>query len=64
MFWLGIIILCIYTIVGLEVIVGSRKIRFLRDISPATSEHLPIVSIIVAARNEERKIRAVHCFRC
>ena len=58
MFWLGIIILSVYTIVGLEVLIGSRKIRFLRDIAPAASGPLPSVSIIVAARNEERNIGA------
>lgn len=57
MFWLGIIIVSIYTIVGLELAIGSRKIRFLRDISPAANSPLPSVSIIVAARNEERNIR-------
>jgi len=56
-FWLGIITLAIYTIVGLELVIGSRKIRFLRDISPAANGPLPSVSIIVAARNEARNIR-------
>ena len=58
MFWLGIIILFIYLIVGLEVAIGSRKIRFLRDIDPSSENLRPSVSIIVAARNEERNIRA------
>jgi hypothetical protein len=53
MFWLGIIILSIHLIVGLEVTIGSRKIRFLRDINPSLENLLPSVSIIVAARNEE-----------
>ena len=57
MFWLGIIILFIYLIVGLEVTIGSRKIRFLRDINPNSENLRPSVSIIVAARNEERHIR-------
>ena len=58
MFWLGIIILSIYVIVGLEVTIGSRQIHFLRDVNPSTENLLPSVSIVVAARNEERNIRA------
>ena len=57
LFWLGISILIVYTLIGLEVAIGSRKIFFLRDIS-STSETSPSVSIVVAARNEERNIRA------
>ncbi|TNF50897.1 MAG: glycosyltransferase [Deltaproteobacteria bacterium] len=57
MFWLGIIILSIYVIVGREVTLGSRKIRFLIDVSPNKETLLPTVSIVVAARNEERNIR-------
>jgi glycosyltransferase involved in cell wall biosynthesis len=57
MFWLGIIILSIYIIVGLDVTIGSRRIRFLKDIIPDTKNSFPPVSIIVAARNEERNIR-------
>jgi len=57
LFWLGISILIVYTLVGLEVAIGSRKIFFLRDIS-ATTATSPSVSIIVAARNEQRNIRA------
>ena len=58
MFWLGIIILSIYVIVGLEVTIGSRQIHFLRDVNTSTDNLLPSVSIVVAARNEERNIRA------
>lgn len=57
MFWLGILIMASYLIVGLELTIGSRKIRFLRDISSSATDSLPSVSIIIAARNEERNIR-------
>lgn len=57
MFWLGIIILATYVICGLEVTRGSRTIRFLKDISLSATGSLPSVSIVVAARNEERNIR-------
>jgi glycosyltransferase involved in cell wall biosynthesis len=57
MFWLGIIILSIYIIVGLDVTIGSRRIHFLKDVTPETKNSFPPTSIIVAARNEERHIR-------
>lgn len=57
LFWLGVSVLIVYTLIGLEVAIGSRKIFFLRDIIPS-SETSPSVSIVVAARNEERNIRA------
>ena len=47
----------------LDAAVGARRIRNLRDIQPLTprlpgGENLPLVSVIVAARNEERGIEA------
>jgi len=57
LFWLGISILIVYTLIGLEVAIGSRKVIFLRDISPTFASPLS-ASIVVAARNEERNIRA------
>lgn len=57
LFWLGIIILAIYTLIGLEVAIGSRKIAFLRDVTTLSAALSPPVSIVVAARNEERNIR-------
>lgn len=57
LFWLGIGILILYILIGLEVAIGSRKIIFLRDID-STLAAPPSASIIVAARNEERNIRA------
>src|SRR5690606_22518636 len=41
---------------GLEVAIGAATIRFLRDIEPLASEESPTVSIVVAARDEERAI--------
>ena len=57
LFWLGIGILIVYTLIGLEVAMGSRKIMYLRDISSACTTPLS-ASIVVAARNEERNIGA------
>lgn len=58
LFWLGISILISYGLIALEVVRGSRRIDFLRDQEVAPGAQLPSVSIIVAARNEERHIRA------
>lgn len=57
LFWLGVIILVTYSLIGLEVVSGSRKIRFLRDSSPIAADQASAVSLIIAARNEERNIR-------
>jgi cellulose synthase/poly-beta-1,6-N-acetylglucosamine synthase-like glycosyltransferase len=41
---------------GLDLALGSRSIVKLRDEPPGSGESLPKVSIVIAARNEERKI--------
>ncbi|SDM23560.1 Glycosyltransferase, catalytic subunit of cellulose synthase and poly-beta-1,6-N-acetylglucosamine synthase [Geoalkalibacter ferrihydriticus] len=56
--WLGVALLMVYLLIGFEVGAGGRKIRFLRDIAPIDAENAPPVTIIAAARNEERNIRA------
>ena len=57
MLWLGVITLVLYAVLGLDLVIGSRSIRFLREVQP----HLPIVpprvTIVAAARNESRHIR-------
>lgn len=60
--WLGLAILAIHLAWGLEMSIGNRSLRFLRDVEPANSG--PRVSIIAAARDEERHIdRAVRSMR-
>lgn len=54
---LAIVSLAIAVIGGIEVAVGSRRIRYLRDIPPLPGPGVS-VSIIVAARNEERGVAA------
>lgn len=56
LFWLGICILTVYLLIGFEVALGSRRIVFLREVSP-TLANSPSVSIVVAARNEARNLR-------
>jgi Glycosyl transferase family 2 len=56
-FWLGLSALLCYGWIALEVLPGSRRIRFLRDIPPRLPSPEPKVSVVVAARNEERNLR-------
>jgi cellulose synthase/poly-beta-1,6-N-acetylglucosamine synthase-like glycosyltransferase len=57
LFWLGVGILSIYILLGLDLVIGNRTIRFLRSVSPDLPSKPPRVTIVVAARNEERNIR-------
>ena len=41
---------------GAETWIGGRSIRFLRDIPPFRGPAMPHVSVVIAARNEERNI--------
>ena len=48
-------------VVSLDMIIGNRMVRALRDQSPLPGENIPRVSIIVPARNEQLNIReALH----
>lgn len=44
-------------IASLDLLLGARRVRALREMDPRTATKLPLVSIVVAARNEERNIR-------
>jgi glycosyltransferase involved in cell wall biosynthesis len=57
LFWLGLTILIAAIALACEIAIGSRKISRLVDISPIPDAEAPSVSIVVAARNEERNIR-------
>jgi glycosyltransferase involved in cell wall biosynthesis len=61
LFWLGAAILIIYILLGLDLVIGNRTIRSLRSVSLELPLRPPQVTIVVAARNEERNIR--HAFR-
>ncbi len=58
LFYFSAAVLLIWIILGIELLIGMRRIQSLRDISPAEGSNLPKVSIIIPARNEERNIRA------
>lgn len=56
LFWLSLIAFLGYGLIALEVLPGSRRIRFLRDIPPELPQPPPSVTLIAAARNEERNL--------
>jgi len=57
LFWLALLTVTIWFVAALDIMIGNRRVRALRDISPLPASGAPRVSIIVAARNEERNIR-------
>ncbi len=58
LFYLASLNLAICVIVGVPLWYGMRQIRRLTDVEPTLDVDWPAVSIVVAARNEERDIEA------
>ncbi len=56
LFYLAIITLFFFVSFGLELALGNRTIKFLKDATRLVSINPPRVSIVIAARNEEREI--------
>ncbi|WP_026840424.1 glycosyltransferase [Citrifermentans bremense] len=56
LFLIAVATLILVCLAGLEVVTGARRVRALRETDPGTATKLPPVSIVVAARNEERNI--------
>jgi glycosyltransferase involved in cell wall biosynthesis len=56
--WLGLAIFLAYLLAGLDLALGNRRVVRLRDVSVGLPAVVPRVSVIVAARNEARNIRA------
>ncbi len=54
---IALVILLAAVLVALEMAIGHRAVSSLRDVVPDVDKILPKVSIIVAARNEQRNIR-------
>lgn len=55
--WLAAITLLLAILAAFDLLRGNRAIRALRDEAPRPAADMPRVSIVVAARNEERNIR-------
>jgi glycosyltransferase involved in cell wall biosynthesis len=54
--WLAALTALLMAAVFLELAVGGTRLRHLHDVPPAAGEKMPPVSIVIAARNEERGI--------
>lgn len=57
LFYLALLTFVVICLVGIELYVGIRKIKFLRDIAPTHNSEMPKVSVIIPARNEEKDIK-------
>lgn len=57
-FWLAAVTLLFTILAAIELLIGNRSVEALRDICPVPDTILPKVSIIVAARNEQRNINS------
>lgn len=56
LFVLALVTFVVYALIFVEVAAGNRSIPFLRDFDPAPSAEDVSVSVVIAARNEEKKI--------
>ncbi len=57
LFWIALATLILTILAAFDLFSGNRSVRALRDSSPDSLPGSPRVSIIVAARNEQRNIR-------
>jgi cellulose synthase/poly-beta-1,6-N-acetylglucosamine synthase-like glycosyltransferase len=57
-FWLAAVTLLFTLLVMIELLIGNRSIEALRDMPSVSGMSPQKVSIIVAARNEQRNIRS------
>jgi cellulose synthase/poly-beta-1,6-N-acetylglucosamine synthase-like glycosyltransferase len=57
LFYLAVVTAVINALIALDLFIGNRSVRALRDQPPTPSPGAPRVSVIAAARNEERNIR-------
>lgn len=57
LFWLAAATLIMTILAALDLVVGNRSIDSLREVAPDPGPAPPRVSVVVAARNEERNIR-------
>ncbi|HEX4949576.1 MAG TPA: glycosyltransferase family 2 protein [Blastocatellia bacterium] len=53
---LAILILFFFVTFGIEIAIGNRTIKYLKDVPRLVSINPPRVSVIIAARNEEREL--------
>jgi cellulose synthase/poly-beta-1,6-N-acetylglucosamine synthase-like glycosyltransferase len=56
LFWLAALTALLVAVMFVELAVGGTRLRHLHDVPPAAPGEMPPVSIVIAARNEERGI--------
>lgn len=56
LFWLAVLTFGVWVAVLLDSALGARGIRFLEESEPVADTEAPRVSVVIAARNEERAI--------
>lgn len=56
LFWLAVVTLLLVLATTIEFAIGNRSLARLVDQPPFSGEHNPTVSVVIAARNEARKI--------
>ena len=56
MFWLAVVILTLSVLIALEAVIGNSQIARLGDLPLRVGASAPTVSVVVAARDEERNI--------
>jgi cellulose synthase/poly-beta-1,6-N-acetylglucosamine synthase-like glycosyltransferase len=56
LFYLGVAVFVVYFLAGLDLARGSRSLRSLARVRPSLPPRPPKVTLVVAARNEERNI--------
>ena len=56
-FYIAVATLVVWIAIGIELAVGNRSIRFLKDVSGQEYAPEPRVSVIIPARNEERNLK-------
>jgi len=57
LFCLAVLTAILYALISLDVVNGNRSVRSLHDVAATPPPVAPLVSVITAARNEERNIR-------
>lgn len=55
-FWLAVVTLVGLVATTLDFVIGNRRLCRLRNLPPAPNDSLPAVSVVIAARNEERNL--------
>jgi glycosyltransferase involved in cell wall biosynthesis len=56
LFWLAVAAVVFFAVAFVELARGGRSLKLLHDLPPADPARMPSVSIVIAARNEERGI--------